>query len=30
VYGCILKALFASADYFLKWVFLQCTYTLAW
>ncbi len=24
MYWCILKALFASADYFLKWVFLQC------
>ncbi len=24
VYWCILKALFASANYFLKWVFLQC------
>jgi len=24
-YWCILQVLFASADYFLKWVFLQCT-----
>ncbi len=26
VYWCILKAPFASADYFLKWVFLQCIF----